>query len=68
MDRLMTLKGVAAVIGSSVRHVWREIGRGKLPKPVAGKPAKLFESDVQKYLDRLRAERDGNTGEATGAS
>lgn len=59
----MTLKGVAAVIGSSVRHVWREIAKGNLPKPVPGKPAKLFESDVQKYLDRLRAERDGNAGD-----
>jgi hypothetical protein len=32
--------------------------RGKLPQPVPGRPARLFESDVAKYLERLREERD----------
>jgi len=57
LDPLMTLRDVAKAIGRSVREVWREIGRGKLPRPVPGRPARLFESDVRKYLDRLRAER-----------
>jgi predicted DNA-binding transcriptional regulator AlpA len=57
-DRLMRLPEVARTIGRSVREVWREISRGKLPRPVAGRPARLFESDVQKYLLRLRQERD----------
>jgi hypothetical protein len=30
-----------------------------LPKPLAGRPARLFESDVIKYQERLRQERDG---------
>jgi predicted DNA-binding transcriptional regulator AlpA len=59
LDRLITLQDVAKVIGRSVREVWREISRGNLPKPVHGRPARLFESDVQKYLNRLRDERDG---------
>jgi excisionase family DNA binding protein len=58
LDRLITLREVAKVIGRSVRQVWREIDRGKLPKPVPGRPARLFESDVTKYLERLREERD----------
>lgn len=58
LDALMTLQEVARVIGRSVREVWREIGRGRLPHPVAGRPARLFESDVRKYLENLRAERD----------
>lgn len=58
LDPLITLRGVAQVIGRSVRQVWREIDRGKLPKPVSGRPARLFESDVAKYLERLREERD----------
>ena len=58
LDRLMTLSEVAKIIGRSVREVWREISRGKLPRPVSGRPARLFESDVQKYLQRLRQERD----------
>jgi predicted DNA-binding transcriptional regulator AlpA len=57
----MPLSAVAKVIGQSVREVWREISRGKLPKPVPGRPARLFESDVQKYLDGLREERDKNS-------
>jgi predicted DNA-binding transcriptional regulator AlpA len=60
LDRLMPLAEVARAISRSVREVWREISRGKLPKPVPGRPARLFESDVQKYLKRLRDERDGN--------
>jgi predicted DNA-binding transcriptional regulator AlpA len=59
LDPLITLREVAKIIGRSVREVWREISRGKLPKPVAGRPARLFLSDVQKYLNQLRAERDG---------
>jgi predicted DNA-binding transcriptional regulator AlpA len=58
LDPLITLRDVAKAIGRSVREVWREISRGKLPRPVRGRPARLFESDVRKYLERLRAERD----------
>ena len=68
LDSLITLRDVAKVIGRSVREVWREIGRGRLPHPVAGRPARLFESDVRKYLERLREERDkkNNDGNGTG--
>jgi predicted DNA-binding transcriptional regulator AlpA len=59
LDPLMTLRDVAKLIGRSVREVWREIGRGNLPQPVPGRPARLFESDVAKYLEKLRKERDG---------
>jgi predicted DNA-binding transcriptional regulator AlpA len=59
LDPLITLRDVAKVIGRSVREVWREINRGRLPKPVPGRPARLFQSDVAKYLNHLRDERDG---------
>jgi predicted DNA-binding transcriptional regulator AlpA len=59
LDPLLTLREVAKIIGRSVRHVWREIDRGNLPKPVRGRPARLFESDVVKYQEGLRQERDG---------
>ena len=58
LDPLMTLRDVAKVIGRSVREVWREVGRGKLPRPVPGRPARLFTSDVHKYLETLRVDRD----------
>jgi predicted DNA-binding transcriptional regulator AlpA len=66
LDPLMNLREVAKIIGRSVREVWREIDRGRLPKPVPGRPARLFESDVVKYQERLRLERDGraNDGKA----
>jgi predicted DNA-binding transcriptional regulator AlpA len=60
LDPLITLREVAKAISRSVREVWREIDRGRLPKPVRGRPARLFLSDVEKYLKRLRDERDGN--------
>ena len=68
LDPLITLREVAKVIGRSVREVWREIGRGRLPQPVPGRPARLFESDVRKYLERLREERDkkNNNGNGNG--
>jgi len=59
LDPLITLRDVARIIGRSVREVWREISRGNLPKPVPGRPARLFESDVANYLKKLRAARDG---------
>lgn len=61
LDRLMPLPEVAKTIGRSVREVWREISRGKLPRPVPGRPARLFASDVQRYLNGLREERDHNS-------
>ncbi len=63
LDPLITLREVGKVIGQSVREVWREINRGRLPKPVPGRPARLFESDVAKYLEHLREERDGPTSD-----
>ena len=66
LDPLITLRDVARVIGQSEREVWREISRGNLPKPVPGRPARLFESDVRNYLEHLRAERDKTNVEANG--
>jgi predicted DNA-binding transcriptional regulator AlpA len=61
LDPLMNLREVGKIICRSVREVWREIDRGRLPKPVPGRPARLFESDVVKYQERLRQERDGKS-------
>jgi predicted DNA-binding transcriptional regulator AlpA len=58
LDPLIKLREVAKIIDRSERHVWREIANGKLPRPVPGSPARLFQSDVQKYLNHLRDERD----------
>jgi predicted DNA-binding transcriptional regulator AlpA len=58
LDPLLTLQEVGRIIGRSVREVWREISRGKFPRPVPGRPARLFRSDVHQYLHRLRDERD----------
>lgn len=66
LDPLMNLREVAKTIGRSVREVWREINRGNLPKPVPGRPARLFESDVIKYQEQLRRERDGRTDDGNG--
>lgn len=68
LDRLMPLSLVAKTIGRSVREVWREISRGRLPRPVPGRPARLFESDVRNYLQQLRQERDRITNSSNGVS
>lgn len=61
LDPLLTLREVSKIISQSVREVWREISRGKLPKPVPGRPARLFKSDVTHYLEMLRDKRDGKS-------
>ena len=58
LDPLITLRDAAKIIGRSVRELWREISRGRLARPVRGRPARIFQSDVEKYLNNLRAERD----------
>lgn len=65
LDPLLNLREVGRAIGRSVREVWREISRGRLPKPVPGRPARLFTSDVANYLNRAREERDNNSGAKT---
>lgn len=68
MDKLLTLKEIAPLIGRSVRHVWREIAKGRLPQPVPGKPRRLFMSDVEKYIELLRSERDAKPRGTSGVS
>ena len=68
LDRLMPLREVAQVTGRSEREIWREINRGKLPRPVPGRPARLFESDVRNYLERIRKERDEMKVEGNGVA
>ena len=62
LDPLMNLREVAKCTGRSIRHLWREMATGRLARPVPGRPARLFESDVRTYLKRLRDERDQNSG------
>jgi len=57
-DRLLTLGQVAEVLSGSVRTVWRLVARGELPAPVkVGRSARLCLSDVEAYLERLKAQR-----------
>ncbi|WP_425609242.1 helix-turn-helix transcriptional regulator [Thalassobacterium sedimentorum] len=53
------MKSVANRISLSVREVYRLIAKGELPKPVkVGRASRLFESDIQTYLERLKANRN----------
>jgi len=57
-DRLISLNDVAGCLGVSVRQVWRLIAREELPPPVkVGRLAKMFISDIDEYMDRLRSKR-----------
>ena len=62
MEHMKTLKELGALVHRSVRTLWREINRGRLAKPVPGKPARFFEEDVQNYISLLRAEQDAYVG------
>ena len=55
---LISLRVVAQRLDLSLRGVYRLIARGLLPRPVkVGGASKLFESDIQDYLNALRAQR-----------
>ena len=60
IDPLIPLAQVAVLLGAvSVRHVWRLIATGKLPKPVKeARKAMLFQSDIERYLEERRRERE----------
>jgi excisionase family DNA binding protein len=59
-DLLLTLRQVAEILGVCVRSVRRSIDRGELPKPVrVGRAVRMFKSDVDAYLQRLREQRAG---------
>ncbi|MDQ8195027.1 helix-turn-helix domain-containing protein [Coraliomargarita sp. SDUM461004] len=58
-EQLHSMKSVANRISLSVREVYRLIAKGELPKPVkVGRASRLFESDIQTYLERLKANRN----------
>ena len=57
-DRLLKIKEVAVLLGICVRGVWRLIAVGVLPQPVhVGASARLPESEVMAYIERLKRER-----------
>jgi excisionase family DNA binding protein len=57
-DPLLNLREVAKTLGICVRSVRRAIDRGELPRPVrVGRVVRLFTSDVNTYLQRLRKQR-----------
>jgi excisionase family DNA binding protein len=55
---LLSLSEAAAILGVCVRSVRRSIDRGELPKPVrVGRAVRMFKSDIDTYLQRLREKR-----------
>jgi predicted DNA-binding transcriptional regulator AlpA len=58
-NKLISLKGTAERLDLSVRAVYRLIARGILPRPVkVGGATKFFESDIERYLASLLAQRN----------
>ena len=57
-DKLMRIPAAAEVLDISVRQLWRLITMNELPRPVKiGRSSKLFVSDIDTYMDRLKAKR-----------
>lgn len=57
--QLISLKAAAARLDLSLRAVYRLIARGDLPRPVkVGGSSKLFMSDLDAYLEALKATRN----------
>ena len=57
-DCLIPLDSAADRLSISLRKLYRLISEGELPQPIkVGRASRLFESDIQTYLDRLKANR-----------
>lgn len=58
MDRLLHIDEVATQLGICPRHVHRLVSAGQLPRPVKiGKAARFPASDIEEYMERLKAAR-----------
>jgi predicted DNA-binding transcriptional regulator AlpA len=58
-DQLISMPTVAEILNISVRQVWRLIREEELPKPVKlGRCSKMFVSDLQVYMQKLKQQRD----------
>lgn len=58
-DFLLSLPKAAQRLDISVRALYRLMARGEMPPPVkVGGASKLYVSDLDAYLARLREERD----------
>lgn len=58
-ERLMTIKQVSAMLGMSIRFVWRLVARGDLRRPVRlGRSCRWVYSDVLAYIEKLKGDRD----------
>jgi prophage regulatory protein len=57
-ESLVDLHAVAERLGVATRTIHRLIAAGELPPPVkVGRASRWFNSDVDRYLDRLRQAR-----------
>lgn len=57
-DCLIPLDSAADRLSISLLKLYRLISEGELPQPIkVGRASRLFESDIQTYLDRLKANR-----------
>ncbi len=60
MKKLLRLREVVAKCGASKSTVYREMKAGRFPRPVrlGAKSSAWVESEVDKFIERLRRERD----------
>jgi excisionase family DNA binding protein len=64
---LLTVKQVAMMLGVSSRTIHRLVASGDLPGPVKVGSASRFPcSEIEEYLERLKAERRDRTHGGTG--
>lgn len=62
--RLLRLPEVRKVYPKSKSTIYAEIARGEFPAPVKiGRASAWFEDEIDAYLEKLRAERDGGAAE-----
>ncbi|MBX3322459.1 MAG: helix-turn-helix domain-containing protein [Phycisphaeraceae bacterium] len=54
MDRLLTYREVAAVLGVSDRAVWTLVDEGKLPAVRFGRSVRIDPADLRLFIERAK--------------
>ncbi|NOD48723.1 MULTISPECIES: AlpA family transcriptional regulator [unclassified Ruegeria] len=58
VDRLLSVKDTAAILGCSVATVWRRAAAGKVPQPVKMEgTTRWSESEINSFVEEAKAKR-----------
>lgn len=62
IDRLLTYRQAAEVLGVSDRNVWTLVDRGDLPAVRFGRSVRIDPADLRAFIERAKRTKHGEIG------